>query len=93
MQILSQFLRPVLREHLVQVIFLQPAFVPGAEQRIEPPAGEATLVIQVTIISPWAPRSALEGTAHGRFEALEIQKCEKCGQPHGRRPLSGDQCA
>lgn len=38
-QILSQPLRPVLREHVVQVLFLQPAFVSNAEQRIEPPDG------------------------------------------------------
>lgn len=40
LQILSQCLRPVLREHFVQVVFLQLALVSGAKQRIEPPEEE-----------------------------------------------------
>lgn len=37
LQVLTKSLRPVLRQHFVHVIFLQPAFVSNAEQRIEPP--------------------------------------------------------
>lgn len=39
LQLLSQHLRPVLREHFVHVFFLQPAFVADAEQRVQPPEG------------------------------------------------------
>lgn len=40
LQLLSQPLRPVLCQHFVHVIFLQPALVSSAEQRVEPPVGE-----------------------------------------------------
>lgn len=40
LQVLSQFLRPVLCKHLVHIIFLQPTFVPRPEQRIQPPEGK-----------------------------------------------------
>lgn len=39
LQVQSQPLGPVLGQHLVQVLLLQPALASGAEQRVEPPGG------------------------------------------------------